>query len=241
MLFSSVEAARGSCIGLLGGGGKTALMHQLGKELAGRHRTLLTSLTKAAAYAPHEVTYLPSLQGNGLATLFRQRNPVYLMRESINQHKLKGLEADDLMQLKGDCETSIFECDGARNLSLKVHSEYDPAIPAFCTHLIIVVGADVVGTRLSDGTIHRPQQFAVHWNIAPDEELTPEFISRVVSSKRGYLGKAPDGLIPTYYVNKVDSHEPQAMALAEAISAEAGRACAMGSLYTGNWEWVSNF
>lgn len=91
---------------------------------------------------------------------------------------------------------------GASNRSLKVHNRIDPEIPDFATHVIIVVGADVVNTKLSDGKVHRSDMFAKVWKVDIHFTLDVEFITKVVTSKTGYLSKVPNNPTRIYFVNK---------------------------------------
>ena len=85
---------------------------------------------------------------------------------------------------------------------MKVHNRIDPEIPDFATHVIIVVGADVVNTKLSDGKVHRSDMFAKVWKVDIHFTLDVEFITKVVTSKTGYLSKVPNNPTRIYFVNK---------------------------------------
>ncbi|MCF7902506.1 MAG: putative selenium-dependent hydroxylase accessory protein YqeC, partial [Candidatus Marinimicrobia bacterium] len=136
-------------------------------------------------------------------------------------------------------DVTLCESDGARNLPLKVHLPHDPVVPPFTTQVVILVGADVVDTSLTDGRVHRPELFREKWQISPDEPLSVDFIARVVTSTCGYLEKVPDGISRIYFVNKGDEHRENAQLLARAIGTQASAPVFWGSIRRGFWESVS--
>ena len=247
MIHDDPGELAGARIAIMGGGGKTGLLVRLGREIAATYsRVLLTPLTQSVPLPGLPATPLLSTAagpagggiadgakaaaGQDLRPLFRRANPLYVMGDPTAQGKLAGISAGDLEALAPQAQVVLFECDGARNLSLKAHDGRDPVVPALATHVIIVVGADVVGTRLSQGRVHRPGRFATNWGISPDWPLSADFIAQVVTSSRGYLSKVPHGTRRVYYVNKADSHDAEARLLARAIAARSGCPAFFGSL-----------
>ena len=230
MIHDDPGELMGARIAIMGGGGKTGLLVRLGREMAAfTPRVLLTSFTHSVPLPGLPATHLRST-GQDLRPLFHRANPLYVMGEPIAGGKLAGISAGDLQALASQADVVLFECDGARNLSLKAHNGRDPVVPALATQVIIVVGADVVGTSLSQGHVHRPGRFAAHWGIAAHWPLTADFVAEVVTAPRGYLSKVPHGTRRVYYVNKADTHDAEARRLARAIAARSGCPVFLGSL-----------
>jgi len=228
------------CIALLGGGGKTALLHRLGSELASLcDRVLLTSLTKAARHDDDEVVYRETVELTGLAEQFRRRNPLYVMHTDHSREKLRGLSPEDLQRYLRRADCCLFECDGARSRPLKIHAPPDPPAPDFCSLAILVVGADVLDTTLEDGLVHRPERFAEHWGIDFDSPLGEDIIAEVLCSPVGYLAMVPEGMPRRYFVNKADAHPEQAARLAGALARRSGCATSFGSVQQGFWKAMS--
>ncbi|MBC8402922.1 MAG: putative selenium-dependent hydroxylase accessory protein YqeC [Candidatus Marinimicrobia bacterium] len=231
LAFPDHKPAPNSCIALLGGGGKTGLQQRLGRELSRQHdRVLLTSITKSAFHSEPRIIYRAEIVNDDLSPWFVRHNPLCLMGTCLNADKVDGIEVTDLEHFKNQADITIVECDGARNRPLKVHCDHDPIVPDFFDQVIVIVGADVVDTTLSDGLVHRPELFATYWGIADDFVLTLEFIAEVVTSQKGYSSKIPTHLPRTYFVNKTDAHPGQASALAQAIFAASGRPTWYGSV-----------
>lgn len=231
MLENSLQDLRGSCVALIGGGGKTSLLRRLGKELAPDYpKMILTSLTQSFPLPGFPSIPLHSFQTDDLAGLFTGPYPPYITGLPTGNGKYSGISEKDLSAMMKYSPLCVFECDGARNLPLKAHNDQDPRVPAFATHVIVVIGADVVNTRLSDGYVHRPALFRETWGIKNDMTLDISFISRVVTSDRGYLNRIPHTQRPVYFVNKADTHPAEAESLGHAISAESGLPAYWGSL-----------
>ena len=230
LISNNIEQANGSCIALLGGGGKTALLHKLADEYARYYPSVLqTSLTKTAFHPSDNPLILNQIDIATFKSLKVERNPLFVIGEKINNEKLKGISETDLEIIRRQFDVTIFECDGARNKPFKVHTSYDPKVPNFATHVIIIVGADVVNTKVNDGLVHRPELFCKTWNVKPDLQLYIDFIVDVVSSTKGYLSKVPNGVNITYFVNKWDNHRKNAEDLAKAIFLNTGNPTFYGS------------
>ena len=231
LISNNIEQERGSCIALLGGGGKTALLHKLAEEFAKYYTTVLqTSLTKTAFHQSDQPLILSEIKIDTLESVKFDRNPLFIIGEKISNEKLKGISANNLDGIRHHFDITIFECDGARNKPLKAHTDYDPSVPGFATHVIIIAGADVVNTKISEGLVHRPELFSKRWNVPPNFTLDIDFIVRVLTSKKGYFSKLDHEVNISYFVNKWDGHKKNAEDLAAAIYQKTGKPTFYGSV-----------
>jgi probable selenium-dependent hydroxylase accessory protein YqeC len=231
LISAKIEQAEGSCIALLGGGGKTALLHKLADEYAKYYATVLqTSLTKTAFQSSDKPLIINGIDIEKLELLKFERNPLFIIGEKISNKKLKGISETDLDRIRYQFDITIFECDGARNKPLKAHTKYDPKVPEFATHTIIIVGADVVNTRISDGLVHRSELFCKMWNVKTDFQLNIDFIVKVLTSNKGYFSKLNNQVKISYFVNKWDGHKKNAEDLAKAIYQKTGKPAFYGSI-----------
>jgi len=231
LISDNIEEAKGSCIALLGGGGKTALLHKLADEFAKYYPAVLqTSLTKTAFHPSDNPLILNKIDINKIESIKFDKNPLFLIGEKINNEKLKGISEADLTSIIHQFDITIFECDGARNKPLKAHTDYDPTVPDLTTQVIIIIGADVVNTKVGDGLVHRPELFCKMWNIKPDFELYIDFIVKVLTSDNGYHSKIPNDVEIIYFVNKWDGHQKNAEDLATTIYKNTGKPTFYGSV-----------
>ena len=230
----------GLCIALLGGGGKTALLFQLGKEFANENNyVLMTSITKAGPSNNFPVILTGPQEKISLTHLFKYQNPVYLLHEQIRADKYTGISPAQLESLLPKADITIFECDGSRNLPLKAHNPGDPVVPDFATHVIITVGADVINTKLNDGKVHRPELFSSLWDMQNNPVIDIDLITQVLTDKKGYLSKTPDSVEKIYFVNKADIFPKEAKALALSISRVTPDVVFWGSVHKSWWKAVS--
>ncbi|MBL7047701.1 MAG: putative selenium-dependent hydroxylase accessory protein YqeC [Candidatus Marinimicrobia bacterium] len=236
ILFDKPEEALGSCIAIMGGGGKTVLLNTLGNELYLFHdRVLLTSLTKSAYHSEQKVIFSKSIASGNLSELFSQYNPLHLMHAMIHPEKISGISEEKLFDYYKQSSLTIFECDGARNLPLKAHNDTDPTVPSFSTHVIILVGTDVLNTTVTEGKVHRPELFKSLWGVDDERILDIEFVTKVVTTKKGYLSKIPEHIRRIYFVNKADTSNENARKLALSIYRRTGCSTFYGSIHKGFW------
>jgi len=233
ILDENQRKLQNSCVALIGGGGKTNLMLKLATEFAQIFpKVLLTSLTKSEFR--EDTILLDDISGK----LNFAQNPLFLMKSRQNRRKLIGISETDLSKIYHSANLTFFECDGARKSPLKIHNEIDPIVPKISTHVIILVGADAMDTKLSDGKIHRPDLFKKHWEINNDFMLDCEFIAEVVTSKKGYLSKINHEPKLIYFVNKANKFPENAKILAEAIFEKSQKPTFFGSVFSGFWEKI---
>ena len=231
IISDKIEEAKGSCIALLGGGGKTALLHKLADEFAKYYSSVLqTSLTKTAFNHSDKPLILKEIDIYKLDSIKLDKNPLFIIGEKINNEKLRGISEADLDIIRHQFDITIFECDGARNKPLKAHTDYDPTVPDFTTHVIIIVGADVINTKISDGLVHRPELFCKMWDVNPDRKLKIDFMVKVLTSEDGYHSKIPNNVEIVYFVNKWDGHQKNAKELAMALYEKTGKPTFYGSV-----------
>ncbi|MCF6237857.1 MAG: putative selenium-dependent hydroxylase accessory protein YqeC [Candidatus Marinimicrobia bacterium] len=239
ILFNTPTEAYDTCIGILGGGGKTALLHRLGDELSKYHpHVILSSLTKAGISKIHPVHFYPEFESEESRALLLENNPLYIMGEVEHEEKLLGLNEDQLRSIYHASDLTVFECDGARKRPIKAHQPFDPMIPGYATHAILVVGADAMGAKIDGKLVHRPELFRELWDVKANFELDARFIAKVLTSQYGYLQKVPSGVKVSYFVNKADSYPDQARQLAITIARFSNAPVFQGSLEAGYLEQI---
>ncbi len=216
ILFEKPILAHGACIGLIGGGGKTTLLYRLGYDLAQSHRrVLLTSLTKAGHSPEYPIHYWP-LSGDP-DDWFKERNPIYVLAKQLAPEKYEGLTTAQLEQLLPHLDVCVAEADGARRHPLKAHNDRDLYLPSCITHVIILVGAEVVNRPLNEKWVHRPELFQKLWGLPSDERLTPDIIASVVTHPKGYRSRLNPSTSTVYFINQADVFPEQAKTLASTM------------------------
>ncbi len=234
-LLGEISSEENYCVGIIGGGGKTSLQNRLGRELSAIfNKVLLTSLTKSGNSRGLEVKFLNEIKEDELNELFEFDKINYIMKARQSAEKLIGISEKQLSKLKQLADVTIFECDGARKRPFKAHRPHDPMIPYFATHAIIVIGAEVINKRISDGFIHRPEIFMEKWDVNESKVIDSEFIAQIVASEDGYMEKVPGNVQPIFFVNKAELNIDGAKELGRLISEKRGSSVYYGSLKD-NW------
>lgn len=208
-LGRALELEDREIISLAGGGGKTALMFALGRELsADRKGVLLTTTTKIrdpesspefSLFLSKDLKDLKQWVGENLG---RGRYLV-VAQEKLDSGKLAGIPpswVDELLSIK-DLSYVVVEADGAAGRPLKAPREGEPVLPQATTLLIPVVGIDALGSPLNEEHVFRAR---IAMKILEAEEgavIDEGMIARLLAAT---LGNRPAGSKIIPFINKVD-------------------------------------
>lgn len=196
-------------VSLIGGGGKSTLLFGLGHELAalGR-RVILTTTTKMgreqALAAP---TVCRSLDTDCVTEALEGIGPVMLITGG-DDHKVTGPPPDEVAALfaKSDADYVIVEADGSRGRPLKAPGPHEPAVPWSSTTVVILIGVDAIGKKLSHAA-HRVEQAVAFSGLLPHHELTAADCAHILTHPQGLLRACPDTARVVVAVTKVGPAE----------------------------------
>jgi len=219
------------CIAVMGGGGKSLAVARIAEEAVRSYKRVLVSATAKSPFAPDVTLHLrKELPHSGIGGLFREGTPLYVMESRCDDWRWEGVAPERLERLASHADFTVFENDGARGLPLKQHDQHDPDVPPFATHCLIIVGADVIGTRVDGGKVHRPELFSERRRVPPETVITARFAAEALTSASGYQGKNPFRIPCRYFVNKGDAFPEAARELAQEIALRTDDPVAWGSL-----------
>jgi len=171
-LLGSKESA---VISLYGGGGKTAILSRLASEMAsGGKRVLITTTTKS--YLPAAVPLFltdDSKYFSALKNHFRNNDLAFLGKRVLKNGKIEGIGTDDVEYIRNQLQVSILvEADGSRGLPIKGYASHEPVLPPCSDFLAAIIGADAIGSRISEDTVHRPHEFSTATEIGQGSIIT---------------------------------------------------------------------
>lgn len=171
-------------VSVIGGGGKTTLVNYLTKLYSAQGPTLLTSTT--AMFHPD---FLPVDFGE----LKTQANPVALFSQMIREDKLKGIEPEEVDELKqsGRFRLIVVEADGSKGLPFKAYADHEPPIPQSSDLVVLVMGVDGFLQPIEE-VVHRPQIFASITQSRLRDPLTPENYLQFYRHEMGTFKNVPD-------------------------------------------------
>jgi probable selenium-dependent hydroxylase accessory protein YqeC len=199
-------------VAIVGGGGKSTLLFNLGNELsaAGR-RVVLTTTTKMGR---DQVRDLPSVSWSveSARAATKGPGPVMLVTGG-DDHKVTGPAPNEIDRLFRTREVDfiVVEADGAHGRPLKAPASHEPVVPRSTTTMVITMGIDAVGLRIDDA-VHRVEQAALFTGQAPDRILTPEDCATILAHPDGALRVAPRGARVVVALTKVHSEAAQVSA-----------------------------
>ena len=187
-------------VAIVGGGGKTTILHALGKQLHGR--TILTCTTKMGFDQNNSlpIHLKPDDETIGNSSI---GNPIMVLEE-IEGQKAIGVDPAMCDRWFTIVDNVIVEADGSRRLPFKAPAEFEPVIPSSSTLVISTIGADSLDQVISD-CCHRPNLVADLAECMPHDRLTPERASRVILHSEGQKKAKPPNADFCVAITKVDN------------------------------------
>jgi probable selenium-dependent hydroxylase accessory protein YqeC len=170
---------------MVGGGGKTAALHLLARELAGPARRVLVTTTTAMLQRELEqagplvmAARLPVL----LAELRRTLADAGLAAAAYapgDQGKVVGLPGEWVDELWAAALANylIVEADGSRGRPLKLFGPHEPQVPASTTTIVQVAGLDAIGALLDEEHVHRAALVAAALHVPLDSVITSRLLA----------------------------------------------------------------
>jgi molybdenum cofactor cytidylyltransferase len=214
-------------LALVGSGGKSTALFQLGRELVEVHSNqIVLSPTVLLVATTHMCIEQLSLADRhiimetvdditGLSTGLTP-GLVLLTGPYSEEGRTKGMPGqlmDRLYQLVDEhCLPLLIEANGSRKKPLKAPAEYEPVIPGYVDIVVVVAGLSGIGKPLSSQWVHRPERFGALASLSEGEPVTPEALAKVLTDPLGGLKEIPPDARRVILLNQADTEEQQAMA-----------------------------
>lgn len=215
---------------LVGAGGKSAALFQLGREfLAGPDSPIpFENLPAAPRRVLLSATAHLSVEQLGFADQVRILPPggevpslpdaglILCVGPQIEPERQAGLEPaalDALVSAWGEAAPVLIEADGSRQRPLKAPADHEPPIPPWVDTVIVSAGLSGLGKPLSEEWVHRPERFGALADLAPGQEIAPEHLRRVLCHPAGGLKGIPDASRRVALLNQAGDARLQAAAL----------------------------
>ena len=164
---------------VVGGGGKTSLIHALAKELADQGRVLITTTTRIRP--PACFTLLSPDEGQ-IAGAFER---VRILSVGTPAPEGKLAEVADLRERYAAlADFVLIEADGSRGLPLKAPAAHEPVLPKQAALVIAVAGMSCEGQTV-EAAAHRPALYAMLAPCHPEDVVQPEWVARVLEHPLG--------------------------------------------------------
>jgi len=204
-------------IAIVGAGGKTTILHTLGRELASSgNRVVLTTTTRMA---PDQITD-PVCWSNDTTEVeaaLAAGTPLFVLSHR-DSDKVVGLEPEtvDGLFTSTSVDHLIVEADGARTMSIKAPADHEPVMPSAATTVVVVMGADALGRRF--GVVaHRVERITALTGLTQDDVVTPQHAASILLHPDGGLKSIPDTARVVTAITKVSPENASAIAELRAI------------------------
>lgn len=185
-------------IALVGGGGKTTLLHALADQLTGS--VVLTSTTKMASDQDRGRPVLLAPTTDEVVAASKQ-SPIVVWK-SFEGEKALGVTPACCDRWFGLVDYLIVEADGSRRRPFKAPAGHEPVVGNTTTTMISVIGADALGRVIGD-QCHRPLRVAALAGCTPYERLSPAGAATVLLHERGARKELPSSARLVIAVTKV--------------------------------------
>ncbi len=209
-------------VAIVGAGGKTTILHALGRDLAAKGcKVILTTTTRMA---PDQISESvcwsddPSSVEESLVA----GTPLFVL-SGRDSGKVVGLDPVTVDRLFAETSVDhlIVEADGARTMSIKAPAEHEPVIPSTATTVVVVMGADALGRPL-ESVAHRVDRITDLTGIAEDDLVTPEQAAAILLHPGGGLKDIPETARVVMAITKVSrSRVPAVGKLMEILTSHA--------------------
>ncbi len=217
-LGSALHLGPHELVSLVGGGGKTTVLFELGRQIDGL--VVLTTTTKmhSGRTAGYHVVNGPS--DRELIDALTAYRTVLVWRHGA-RGKAHGVDRASCDRWFDLADHVIVEADGARQKPLTAPGPFEPVVPTATTLLVACVGADALGRVIAD-QCHRPMRVAAVAGCSPYQRLTPQRLVSLLLSDRGLMkGRPADARFAVVVNNVGPAEQPFVQELVDIIDGRA--------------------
>ncbi len=208
---------------LVGGGGKTTMLHTLGRALAaGGARVMCTTSTRMAEPGPE--AGMPVQLADDPREIRLPPGGLLLAARPGQGGKVLGYtpeELDDLDQ-RGVADWILVEADGAARRPLKAPAAHEPVIPARTVLSVAVVGLTSMAGPFSPDRVFRFDHAAAITGLREGDAITPEAVAAIVTHPNGLFQYTPSDAARLLFCNQADTPEQIGLGLAVAAACRSG-------------------
>ena len=203
-------------VSLVGAGGKTTALFQLGDELVrrGAPSVILTNTTHLGAWQV-SLTEQHIVATDLIALKEIPPRGVILVTGDFDNGRATPIDTMTLKWLREYCMEKniplLIEADGSRQKSLKAPAAHEPPIPEFTDTVIVVAGFGTLGKPLTDEHVHRAEIFSQLGGLPLNQIITPDTLGRVLAHPQGGLKNIPPHARRVVLLNQADTPELQSI------------------------------
>lgn len=221
-LIKALRYSEPSSLAFVGAGGKTTALFRAARELSttssnerSLNTILVTTTTHLGTWQSTRADHLIIVNSLSEIANLERRLPrgVVLLTGFEKNNLLDGLTPKLIERIRVLAEHHnlplLIEADGAHTRPLKAPAEYEPAIPDFVKHVVVIAGLQGLGKPLTEEFVHRPEKFGEYSGLHPGEEITDNALVKVLLHKNGGLKNIPSGARRIVLLNQADTSRLQ--------------------------------
>lgn len=205
-LFDLIDLKNGDIVSVVGSGGKTTFMYKLSKELSNK-KVIITTSTKM--FIPKEDEKFNIIFLNESKNINLEKGINFLIGEIVSENKFH-TNVELINENVYGFDYLLIESDGSKRKALKGWNETEPVISKRTNKTVGIIPIDIIGKIAKEDIIHRIEKFSKISLISEGEEITPEAIANVISSKNGLFKNSVGEKI--LFLNKIENKKQYEMA-----------------------------
>lgn len=205
-LFDLIDLKNGDIVSVVGSGGKTTFMYKLSKELSNK-KVIITTSTKM--FIPKEDEKFNIIFLNESKNINLEKGINFLIGEIVSENKFH-TNVELINENVYGFDYLLIESDGSKRKPLKGWNETEPVISKRTNKTVGIIPIDIIGKIAKEDIIHRIEKFSKISLISEGEEITPEAIANVISSKNGLFKNSVGEKI--LFLNKIENKKQYEMA-----------------------------
>ncbi len=202
-------------LSFVGAGGKTTLIEYLAAQAIRQgKRAAITTTTKIWVKKPC-VLWADLDWG-------RAARPDFVrVGKSVEKGKLTALQPEEVAKLGSAYDLVLIEADGSKGRPVKYPADYEPVVPVFSDHVVVVAGLDGLSGRL-DEQVFRWELFEKATGVAGEARVTPSLLLRFFEDDAMMKGVNRQNCV--IVLNKYDAclEKSEAMDVAKEVLEKAG-------------------
>lgn len=208
-LLNELNLPNKAVISIIGGGGKTSLMWQLGYILSRKgKKVVLGTTTKIGVPAKGEGDYfLITEEPQAMQNFVRdtmQAGDLTIIAPRLWKGKIDSLNEEQIEAIGEVADYVILEADGSNRLPIKAPASHEPVIYAKSDVIIGVFGAEVIDKPADETICHRLAEFLSVTELNKGGIIDEIALAKLVNSKQGMQKGVPDGTKFVLCINKAD-------------------------------------
>jgi probable selenium-dependent hydroxylase accessory protein YqeC len=201
-LVRALAADRGvTCV--VGAGGKKSTLYALASRLT---QAVVTSTVRIPPFEQYVASVRITEQPTSVC---READhwPLGIVPARDGSDRYRGYSPgviDELAAALGDDCPILVKADGARSRLLKAPNENEPQLPMAVDTVVPIASVHVIGEKLDDRTVHRPERVAAITGLSMGDRIGPEHVAAVLTSERGGRKGVPSDAVVVPLLNMAD-------------------------------------